>query len=630
MTKIEILQKLKQLEGISPDERAYLINLVNSNKKYGLVWEDKLEDVEETLRENLPVLKELSDKAVINDEKYPNHILIEGDNLPALTALSFTHEGKIDVIYIDPPYNTGSKDFKYNDRFVDKEDSFRHSKWLSFMHKRLKIAKRLLKSNGVIFVSIDDNEQAQLKLLMDEEFGERNFISNIIWSAGKKNDSKYISNSHEYVIAYFKNIDEIKAKKITWRERKDGIDRIYKMATLFVKKHSNDYRAATNELKKWFKDLKDNDPAKEHSHYSVIDEKGIFFPDNISWPGGGGPKYEVLHPLTKKPVAIPSRGWVYSTPERMQEIIDEGKVYFGDDENSVPTLKSYLKDREYQVPYSVIYKDGRAATKRLRDIFGYDPFDNPKDETVIAKLIRIAGSKNSIILDFFAGSGTTLHSTLQLNSEDGGSRQCILVTNNENNICEEVTYERNKRLIVGYTNSKGIEIEGLNKNNLRYFKNEFVSRDSSIKNKKEVTKLATELLCIKEDIYSEQKTIGDYQLNANYVKCFKRDDLYLMVIYDEDIIEQIAIIIQNVIKKEKKQKLHFKLYVFSNGQYPYTEEFEEVLEHITLCALPDAIYKAYQNVLPKRQRKTNLGLDEETAEEVEIKLENKIIKDLFN
>jgi|JI6StandDraft_1071083.scaffolds.fasta_scaffold02891_3 adenine-specific DNA-methyltransferase len=630
MTKIEILQKLKQLEGISPDERAYLINLVNSNKKYGLVWEDKLEDVEETLRENLPVLKELSDKAVINDEKYPNHILIEGDNLPALTALSFTHEGKIDVIYIDPPYNTGSKDFKYNDRFVDREDSFRHSKWLSFMHKRLKIAKRLLKSNGVIFVSIDDNEQAQLKLLMDEEFGERNFISNIIWSAGKKNDSKYISNSHEYVIAYFKNIDEIKAKKITWRERKDGIDRIYKMATLFVKKHSNDYRAATNELKKWFKDLKDNDPAKEHSHYSVIDEKGIFFPDNISWPGGGGPKYEVLHPLTKKPVAIPSRGWVYSTPERMQEIIDEGKVYFGDDENSVPTLKSYLKDREYQVPYSVIYKDGRAATKRLRDIFGYDPFDNPKDETVIAKLIRIAGSKNSIILDFFAGSGTTLHSTLQLNSEDGGSRQCILVTNNENNICEEVTYERNKRLIVGYTNSKGIEIEGLNKNNLRYFKNEFVSRDSSIKNKKEVTKLATELLCIKEDIYSEQKTIGDYQLNANYVKCFKRDDLYLMVIYDEDIIEQIAIIIQNVIKKEKKQKLHFKLYVFSNGQYPYTEEFEEVLEHITLCALPDAIYKAYQNVLPKRQRKTNLGLDEETAEEVEIKLENKIIKDLFN
>ena len=630
MTKIEILQKLKQLEGISPDERAYLINLVNSNKKYGLVWEDKLEDVEETLRENLPVLKELSDKAVINDEKYPNHILIEGDNLPALTALSFTHEGKIDVIYIDPPYNTGSKDFKYNDRFVDREDSFRHSKWLSFMHKRLKIAKRLLKSNGVIFVSIDDNEQAQLKLLMDEEFGERNFISNIIWSAGKKNDSKYISNSHEYVIAYFKNIDEIKAKKITWRERKDGIDRIYKMATLFVKKHSNDYRAATNELKKWFKDLKDNDPAKEHSHYSVIDEKGIFFPDNISWPGGGGPKYEVLHPLTKKPVAIPSRGWVYSTPERMQEIIDEGKVYFGDDENSVPTLKSYLKDREYQVPYSVIYKDGRAATKRLRDIFGYDPFDNPKDETVIAKLIRIAGSKNSIILDFFAGSGTTLHSTLQLNSEDGGSRQCILVTNNENNICEEVTYERNKRLIVGYTNSKGIEIEGLNKNNLRYFKNEFVSRDSSIKNKKEVTKLATELLCIKEDIYSEQKTIGDYQLNANYVKCFKRDDLYLMVIYDEDIIEQIAIIIQNVIKKEKKQKLHFKLYVFSNGQYPYTEEFEEVLELITLCALPDAIYKAYQNVLPKRQRKTNLGLDEETAEEVEIKLENKIIKDLFN
>src|SRR5690606_16170586 len=146
--------------GLSQDERAYLINLVNTKKKYGLVWEDKPEEVEEQLRENLPVLKEVKDRAIINGEEYPNHILIEGDNLHALTALTFTHEGKIDVIYIDPPYNTGNKDFIYNDTFVDVEDNFRHSKWLSFMSKRLQNAKRLLNENGVIFISIDDNEAA--------------------------------------------------------------------------------------------------------------------------------------------------------------------------------------------------------------------------------------------------------------------------------------------------------------------------------------------------------------------------------------------------------------------------------------------------------------------------------------
>jgi adenine-specific DNA-methyltransferase len=207
MNKTDLIQKVKALEGLTQDERAYLINLVNTKKKYGLVWEDKPEDVEEQLRENLPVLKEVVEKRILGTplpkpieeinlftqnnetdnpenldaENYPNHILIEGDNLHALTALTFTHEGKIDVIYIDPPYNTGNKDFKYNDSFVDKEDSYRHSKWISFMHKRLQIAKRLLNDKGVIFISIDDYEQATLKLLCDEIFNELNFVGNVIW-----------------------------------------------------------------------------------------------------------------------------------------------------------------------------------------------------------------------------------------------------------------------------------------------------------------------------------------------------------------------------------------------------------------------------------------------------------------
>ena len=200
MNKTDLIQKVKALDGLSQDERAYLINLVNTKKKYGLVWEDKPEEVEEQLRENLPVLKEVKDKAIVNGEEYPNHILIEGDNLHALTALSFTHEGKVDVIYIDPPYNTGNKDFKYNDHFVDKEDGYRHSTWLNFISKRLHIAKRLLNEKGVIFISIDDNEQAQLKLLLSEIFTEANFVSNIVWSnkeGGGSSDSKHFRIKHE-------------------------------------------------------------------------------------------------------------------------------------------------------------------------------------------------------------------------------------------------------------------------------------------------------------------------------------------------------------------------------------------------------------------------------------------------
>lgn len=211
MKKTDLIHKLKQLESITADERAYLINLVNTKKKYGLVWEDKPEDVEEQLRENLPVLKEVKDKATINGDDYPNHILIEGDNFHALTALTFTHEGKIDVIYIDPPYNTGNKDFKYNDSFVDKEDSYRHSKWLSFMSKRLKIAKRLLSGSGVIFISIDDNEQAQLKLLCDEIFLEENIVAKFIWRTdGNFDNQAQIKNCHEYILAYSKLGDKFK------------------------------------------------------------------------------------------------------------------------------------------------------------------------------------------------------------------------------------------------------------------------------------------------------------------------------------------------------------------------------------------------------------------------------------
>ena len=609
MNKNELANKIRGIDGLTNDEKSALTELLRKQKKYGLVWEDKPEEVEERLREELPVLVEDAGKAIVSEDAgAPNHILIEGDNLEALTALSYTHERKIDVIYIDPPYNTGNKDFVYNDRFVDKEDSYRHSKWLSFMSRRLRIAKRLLSDKGVIFISIDDNEQAQLKLLCDEVFGGNNFIATLIWAAGRKNDSKYVSISHEYILCYVCSIEYLKQNNIVWKEKKQGIEDIYKAATTIKRKCANDYKMMSNYLKEWYKTLPDNHPAKNHSHYNCIDERGIYFPSDISWPGGGGPKYTILHPITHKPVKIPNRGWVYPTKERMDEIISMGLVHFGEDENSVPCKKTYLSENEYSTPYSVFYQDGRAATKRLRNLMGYAAFQNPKDEEILQNLLSFSSTKESTILDFFAGSGTTLHATMQLNAEYGGHRKCILVTNNENNICEEVTYERNKRVIQGYTTPKGEEVPGLTGNTLRYYKTDFISRDRTPRNMRALVAASTDLLCIKNDVYKETK-LAERNINPKIARYFAEGGRSMLVIYDERAISAIAKILETV--EPGKEKI--KVYVFSAGSYAYDDEFEEVADKVELCALPDAIYQAYQKVLPKRRPE----FLPETMEEVE-------------
>ena len=207
MNKYELAKKINELEGLTNQEKSELLQLLRSQKKYGLVWEDKPEDAEQRMVNEQPVLVEVPERAILSDDaEAPNHILIEGDNLEALTALSYTHAGKIDVIYLDPPYNTGNKDFIYNDSFVDKEDGYRHSKWLTFMNKRLKIAKNLLSDKGVIFISIDDNEQAPLKMLCDEVFGNINLCGQLIWrkkSGGGQTDIYFVTE-HEYILVYQK------------------------------------------------------------------------------------------------------------------------------------------------------------------------------------------------------------------------------------------------------------------------------------------------------------------------------------------------------------------------------------------------------------------------------------------
>ena len=561
--RMNLIRRISELEGLTDKERSALLGLLRESKSYGLVWEDKPEAVEEKMQKELPVLKEVPERAIISDvPDAPNHILIEGDNLEALTTLAYTHEGKIDVIYIDPPYNTGNKDFVYNDSFVDKEDSYRHSKWLSFMSRRLKIAKQLLSDKGVIFISIDDNEQAQLKLLCDEVFGEDNALAEILWhkNYASANDSKTFSKVLDYILVYKKTGKFI--RNLLPRTEKQNI--LYK--------------------------------------YDSNDGKGRWRPDNLSVRTySASYDYPIINPNTGIAYNPPKgRSWM-TNQERVQEWIKETRVYFGLNGKGAPQLKRYLSEVQQGVVPTTYwsYDDcghNDEARKEIKDIFGQPPFDSPKPTRLLKQILRLGSLKKSVVLDFFAGSGTTLHATMQLNAEDGGHRQCILVTNNENGICENVTYERNKRVIQGYTSPKGEHVAGLTNNNLRYYRTGFVSRNRSVQNMRRLVNLSTDMLCIKEDLYTELPTFCGERTYKGIFRYFDDGQKQMLIIYREEVIDRLVELIYGMDVKGK-----IKIYVFSPSEDPWEDSFEDVSDKVELCALPAAIYNAYRRILPKKK-----------------------------
>lgn len=589
MNKYELAKKITQLDGLTNEEKASLVELLRSQKKYGLVWEDKPEEIETRLVDELPVLTEVPERAIVSDSPdAPNHILIEGDNLEALTALAYTHEGKIDVIYIDPPYNTGNKDFVYNDSFVDREDGYRHSKWLSFMNKRLQIAKSLLSSGGVIFISIDDNEQAQLKLLCDEIFGGENFIAQVVVASNSaKNNAKFISVTHEYLFCYAKDKETLPTN---WAVLKNNINQFNKIAKKLLNSS-----LTPEEIHGELLALTKYPKFYEFDHYTYVDKRGPFRASDLTAPGSTA-KYDIIHPKTKKACKTGTRGWGYSE-KAIDDLIEKDYIYFGEDETVMPQLKNYLSENEKSLPKSIVFFDSQASTKWMKSQNLDFPF--PKALDYIKYIGSMYPNSNATFLDFFAGSGTTLHATMQLNAEDGGHRKCILVTNNENNICEEVTYERNKRVIQGYTTPKGEEVEGLHDNNLRYYRTTFLSRDKSVKNMRQLVRLATDMLCIKNDVYTEAEFCGK-KINPNIARYFDNGQgNRMLVIYEE---RAISLLVQLMAQTED-DGIKTMVYVFSPGADPYTDDFEDIAERVKLCALPSAIYEAYKRVLPKRKPK---------------------------
>ena len=566
--RINLIRRISELEGLTDHERSALLGLLREGKTYGLVWEDKPEAVEERLRNKFPVLTEVKERALISDSKdAPNHILIEGDNLEVLTTLAYTHAGRIDVIYIDPPYNTSNKDFVYNDSFVDKEDTYRHSKWLSFMSRRLKIAKQLLSEKGVIFISIDDNEQAQLKLLCDEIFGANNFLASVVQkSRDSISGDLLFSTNHNYLLVY-----------------------ALKQSIIFA--HKEEFRIPSVANEKAFKNP-DNDP------------RGPWKLNPVDGPGGerkGNPYYTFLG-IT---------GYYRYSKEMMQKYYDDGLIIKRKNSLGKKYFLSQALSKKGDPPTTWWDDAGTTTngTKLLQKILPDIIFNNPKPIELITRCLQLM-YKDATILDFFAGSGTTLHATMQLNAKDEGRRRCILVTNNENNICESVTYERNKRVIQGYTTPKGEHVAGLTENNLRYYKTDFVPSEPNNTNKRKLITAATDLLCIKNDVYQEQTVFGGRRLKPAAARYFDDGKTQMLIIYNEQAVDAFVKVIG-----EMDVTNRIKVYVYSNNHYAYTDNFEPVAGKVEVCALPAAIYGTYQKVLKLRKRNDNISAYAPFAEE---------------
>lgn len=395
-----------------------------TKKKYGLIWEEHEERVDKELETQIPTFEEIKDKEIVSNPNEKFNFLLEGDNLHSLYLLEKTHKEKIDVIYIDPPYNTGNKDFVYNDCYVDSEDSYRHSKWLSFMKKRLEIANELLSSNGTIFISIDDNEFAQLKLLCDDIFGESDFVTSIHWkrSESQNNSAKQLAIVGEYILCYTKNKNSHYFNKID-----------LKSTAL------KEYRYTDEKTGRKFRRGTIVDNTRGKNILEIISPNGI---------------KKTIKSIRNK--------------EFFEEKNRNGEIYWT--ETGTPYLKIYLDDSDGQVANNWFDNVGvnEDAADDLRNLKIDFSFSKPK--SLIKQLLKIASKKDSVILDFFAGSGTTAQAVLELNKEDNGKRQFILCTNNENNICEEITYKRIKNVITGYGKYNPL------KSNLKYYRCTYIPR----------------------------------------------------------------------------------------------------------------------------------------------------------
>ena len=418
-------------------------------ERYQISWPGKREAL---LTANAPIAKTLRPcRAESVDFDTTQHLFIEGDNLDALKLLQETYLNKVKLIYIDPPYNTGN-DFIYEDDFSqDAQEFFKrsnqtdefggrlvanaesngrfHSDWLSMMYARLRLARNMLREDGVILVSIDDVEFPNLRRILDEIFGEQNFLATLVWDRNRKNDAKYFSVGHEYMVVYAKNESLLSANAIVFRGEKDGVEDVKKAFNELVATNGNDWTAIRDGLLMFYRTIADDDSRAPLKRFTKVDSKGPFRDDgNINWPGGGGPRYEILHPETKLPCKQPISGWRYPTPVRFWEEVGNGRIVFGPDETTVPRVRTNLFENSDQVMASVNYSYAQTSANEFNALFnGQRVFENPKPIGDLRRMIAYLTGPDDLICDFFAGSSTTAHAVFRLNVEDRSNRKFIMV-----------------------------------------------------------------------------------------------------------------------------------------------------------------------------------------------------------
>lgn len=510
--------------------------------------------------------------------------------------MNYTHAKSIDVIYIDPPYNTGENDFKYNDKFVDKEDDFRHSKWLSFMSKRLRLAKNLLRDTGVIIIHIDENEFDSLNVLMESEiFFEKNNLGTIVWNKkNPKGDAKGVSTMHEYVFCYAKNKEAfLKLQNTVTRKKPNAVEILKKSENAFFKnwevrnspdevlnviKPFNyskavlkdfivkyDLALVNKEFQAW---LATQDFSGGEKAYKFIDESGeVYRGVSMAWPNKEQAPDDyfipLVHPIRKK-CPVPDRGW-RNPSSTMKSLLKKNLILFGKDENKQPERKYLLKENMFENTPS-LYNFGSSDDDFFKNIGINFPYAKPVE--VAKYLMSSIHPSPKIILDFFAGSGTSLHAVLDFNEN---IKQCILVTNDEGKICTEICYPRIKKVIKGYKNIKDEKVEGLG-GNLKYYKTNFVSSEPTHRNKRQLTAKSIEMLCIKENTFEEV-------LSKKDITIFKSQKKYTAILFDEMKIEEFK-------KEIIKLKLPVSVYVFSLEGDDFGEEFEDLKNDLTLCQFP--------------------------------------------
>ncbi|MDO4979049.1 MAG: site-specific DNA-methyltransferase [Candidatus Saccharibacteria bacterium] len=595
------------LEEHSKEELIEIIKSLKKQKKFGLVWEDEPEKVAEECKAKLPVLEEASEKEIHSAPNEPTNLIIEGDNYHTLSALNYTHARKIDVIYIDPPYNMGG-DWRYNDHIINEENVFKHSLWLSFMSKRLSLAKGLLSSNGIIFISIDDHEFATLKLLCDEVFNSSNYISSCFILdnlKGKTNDNFITSVGHQ-ILVYAKNKNNLSKKGF------EKIENIFAQKTEDKFSFEDEY-GLYNKITFKKTGQSKNREDRPNMFYPLLEKNGtlsmitedeyVHIYNSISKTFDDS----YLHKLESKYLSqgykfilpLDSSGkylrWTSGYPTCKQKI-QEGEVFF---ENGVyqktrPSASEMLQVYSSGTPKNFMYRpEFSTGTTNLNEIFKNDGiFPYPKPVSLIKQLLKLTNAKNSTVLDFFAGSGTTGQAVLELNKEDGGHRQFILCTNNENQIAEEVTYPRIKTVVTGIR-PDGSKYSDGTPANVRYFKTAFVDKERSTDTTREkLVERSADMIRIRENAYEE---IESGSIN----KYYDSKDAFVAVVFDPF---SIASTWEEIEKLNTDKKL-VKLYIFSytRDTSAFTDEIPETQLKWESVPIPESILQVYHRLFEEKK-----------------------------